>query len=361
VREGRGDGGLEIGFCADPFMASMRLMAELVAEDPASYRNFTRIEPDMFQELLHVVGPTITKNHSWFRRSINPALKLAIALGNLATGDSYRSLMYGFQVAHSTICGIVLDVCQAINSMYAEDVIPTPTEPEQWQAIADQFAAKWQFPHTLGALDGKHVAIRCPKNGGSLYYNYKGYHSIVLLALVDADYKFTWVNIGAQGGCSDAQIWTQSDLKLAIKRGLIGMPDKTPLPGDDKQKGYYIIADNAFAMRTWLIKPFSRRGLEKDERNFNNRLSRARRVVENAFGILANRFRCLFSVMPQRPDTVCSIGLACVFLHNIMRSRYHGDQNIQMDQEDDAYEVIPGAWRDGFNMGQFDVSKGWKY
>jgi hypothetical protein len=152
-------------------------MAELVAEDPASYRNFTRIEPDMFQELLHVVGPRITKNHGWFRRPINPALKLAIALRYLATGDSYRSLMYGFRVAHNTICGIVRDVCEAIVSAYAEDVIQTPTEPEQWQAIADQFAAKWQFPHTLG----KHVAIRCPKNGGSLYYNYKGYHSIVLL------------------------------------------------------------------------------------------------------------------------------------------------------------------------------------
>lgn len=334
------------------------LMAELCAENPAAYRNFVRIDPHMFQELLHVVGPRITKNTTWYRQSIDPGLKLAITLRYLATGDSYHTLMYGFRVAHNTICGIVRDVCEAIVSAYAEDVIQTPTEPEQWQAIAEQFTAKWQFPHTLGALDGKHVAIRCPKNGGSLYYNYKGYHSVVLMALVDADYKFRWVNIGAQGGCSDAQIWNQSELKKAIERGLIGMPTATPLPGDDKPMGYYIIADDAFGMKTWLMKPFSRRCLANDERIFNYRLSRARRVVENAFGILANRFRCLLSVMNQKPDTVHVIVLACVCLHNIMRVRYPGDQNPLMDQEDDDHQVIPGAWRDGVNMDDVQIPRG---
>ena len=42
----------------------------------------------------------------------------------------------------------------------------------------------------MGTLDGKHIAIKCPKNGGSLYYSYKGFRSIVLMKLVDADYKF---------------------------------------------------------------------------------------------------------------------------------------------------------------------------
>ena len=61
--------------------------------------------------------------------------------------------------------------------------------------------------------------------------------------LVGADYPFIWVNIGSQGGCSDAQIWNQRDLKLAIERGLIGMPEATPLPGDDIPIGYYIDND----------------------------------------------------------------------------------------------------------------------
>ena len=70
-----------------------------------------------------------------------------------------------------------------------------PHTPEQWKSVAETFSTKWNFHNTLGAIDGKHIAIRCPPNAGSLYYNYKGFHSIVLLAVVDGDYKFIYVGI----------------------------------------------------------------------------------------------------------------------------------------------------------------------
>ena len=75
--------------------------------------------------------------------------------------------------------------------------------------VAAEFSSRWNFHHTLGAVDGKHVAIRCPMNGGSLYlyFNYKGFHSIILLALVDAKYKFQGVDVGTNGSSSDAQIF----------------------------------------------------------------------------------------------------------------------------------------------------------
>ena len=79
--------------------------------------------------------------------------------------------------------------------------------------MAAEFSSRWNSHHTLGAIDGKHVAIRCPSNGGSLYYNYKGFHSIILFALVDANYKFMWMDVGVNGSSSDAQIFNQLQLR----------------------------------------------------------------------------------------------------------------------------------------------------
>ena len=76
-----------------------------------------------------------------------------------------------------------------------------------------EFRIRWNVPHALGALDGKHVALNKPKNSGALYHNYKGFFSIVMLALVDGQYKFRWVDVGTAGSCSDAQIFTTCHLK----------------------------------------------------------------------------------------------------------------------------------------------------
>ena len=109
-----------------------------------------------------------------------------------------------------------------------------------------EFGSRWNFQHTLGAIEGKHVAIRCPKGAGSTYFNYKRYHSIVLFAMVDADYKFRWVSIGEPGGCSDAQIWNHSELKECIQDGIIGIPSPQPLQGDDRPMPYFLVGDDAF-------------------------------------------------------------------------------------------------------------------
>jgi hypothetical protein len=103
-----------------------------------------------------------------------PGLKLAITRRHVATGDSYRSLMHGFRVAHNTISEIVRDVCEAIIAEYAEEIMQIHTTQVEWQHTADTFGSRWQFHHVLGALDGKHIQIRCPHNGGSMYFNNKG-------------------------------------------------------------------------------------------------------------------------------------------------------------------------------------------
>ena len=322
-----------------------RLMEELQVEDVRAFKNFMRMDPEMFHELLGRMTPRLTKIDTFCRKALSPGLKLSITLRYLASGDSYHSLMYGFRVPHNSISLIVKEVCNAIVDEYADEVIEAPTTEQQWRRTADQFSRRWQFHHCLGAIDGKHIAIQCPRKAGSEFYNYKGFHSIILMALVDADYKFSWVDVGSNGSAGDAQVFNKSELKECLEADTVGVPAPEPLPHDDKCMPFFIVGDDAFALRTWLMKPFSKRELTLAETIFNYRLSRARRIVENAFGILAHRFRCLLTTMRQRPQTVGSIALACVCLHNLIRMRYPAMHYADLDQEDPDHNVVPGAWR----------------
>ena len=107
-----------------------------------------------------------------------------------------------------------------------------------------------------------------------------------------------------------------------------------------------------------MQKPYGHRGLSNDERIFNYRLSRARRVVENAFGILANRFQVLMSTMQHRPSTIRLISTTCLVLHNLMRTRYPRMQNRLLDHEDRNQNMIPGEWRRGRQMRDCQVVQG---
>ncbi len=79
---------------------------------------------------------------------------------------------------------------------------------------------------------------------------------VTLLALVDGDYKFLWVDVDQNGSLSDAQIFNQCELKEAIEDGMIGFPPEDTLPKDDRPMPYFILGDNAFALKTWLMKSF---------------------------------------------------------------------------------------------------------
>ena len=201
---------------------------------------------------------------------------------------------------------------------------------------------QWNFYNCFGALDGKHIMIRPPPNSGSYYYNYKHHFSIVLMALVDASYRFIYVDIGCNGRVSDGGVFKNSTFYNEIEKTLnIPQPSLLPgstinapyvivadeafamttylikpygqaqltkekrifnyrllLPGSTINAPYVIVADEAFAMTTYLIKPYGQAQLTKEKRIFNYRLSRAHRVVENAFGILATRFRIFMTPMP---------------------------------------------------------------
>lgn len=90
---------------------------------------------------------------------------------------------------------IVKEVCNVIITKLQPIYLPEPSN-ETWKNAATGFYERWQFPNGVGSIDGKHVAIKCPPKSGSSYYCYKYKFSIVLLSIVDSDYKFICVDVG---------------------------------------------------------------------------------------------------------------------------------------------------------------------
>ena len=168
----------------------------------------------------------------------------------------------------------------------------------------------------IGALDGKHVKIRQPACSGSKFFNYKHSFSIVLLVLADANYKFLFVDVRSQGRCSDGGIFHESDLKKALDSNAVNIPEPQPLTGRTEPFPFVVLADDAFPLKFNLMKPFPQRNLTREQRIFNYRLSRSRRCIENAFGIMSNRFRVMLNPICLPPAKVDFTVLAAQYAEN---------------------------------------------
>lgn len=116
----------------------------------------------------------------------------------LAQGTTINVTAWMFRIGRSTMQKILVEVCQAIVDILISIYMPT-LDTDTWQKIAKEFETRWNVPHCLGALDGKHFALRKPPNSGSIFFNYKKFFSMVLLAICDAHKRFIWFNVGHYG------------------------------------------------------------------------------------------------------------------------------------------------------------------
>lgn len=239
----------------------------------------------------------------------------------LATGESYTSLAFQFRLGVATISNIIPEVCDAIWNRMGPLYMRAPESAEDWKLISANFWQKWQFPFCLGALDGKHIVMMKPWNSGSLYFNYKGTCSIVLMALVDANLQFIAIDTGSYGRNSDGGIFSRSPLGKRFAQGTFNFPSADHFPGFEHigEVPYVAVGDEAFPLLQNLLRPFPGRALTWDKQVFNYRLSRARRIVENAFGILAARWRVFHSKMAVAPKNTNAVVKAACVLHNMLQ------------------------------------------
>lgn len=251
----------------------------------------------------------------------------------LASGDSIGSLAVGYRIGESTCRAVIYNTCEALWDEVGPIYLKPPSAREM-ENIANDFEEMWNLPHCLGAIDGKHIVIQCPNNSGSVFFNYKKSFSVVLMACCDARYRFTFVDVGIQGSISDSGVFRHTNWGNAIVNETMPTPPPRPLPNsaDLSPMPYFYVGDEAFPLLPNLMRPYPRRNLNTLEHKvFNYRLSRARRVIENTFGIMVSRFRILRSPICCNESNVGKLVQACIVLHNFMMETGNNEFPIDAD------------------------------
>ncbi|KAG5863759.1 hypothetical protein JTB14_030616 [Gonioctena quinquepunctata] len=255
------------------------------------------------------------------RNAISVHERLSATLRFLATGRSYKDLEFTTFMSKQSLSEIIPETCVAIYKVLKNKCLKFPESEQEWLAIAADFERKWQYPHCLGSVDGKHIRIIPPKGGGSYYFNYKKTHSIVLMAVANANCEFIYCDVGTNGRISDGGVLSHTTFYEKLVNNDLQIPKPAGMPNSNEIVEYTFVGDEAFAMRPDLIKPYSSEALNRERRIFNYRLSRARRTIENTFGILASRFRIFHTAINLKMETIDKVVLTCCVLHNFLRQK----------------------------------------
>ena len=136
------------------------------------------------------------------------------------------------------------------------------------------------------------------------------------------------MDVGTNYRVSDGGVFSNIKFGQMLKEQKLHIPKSATLPDCDDMLPYVIVGDDAFPLMNNLMKPYPHRNLTKEQELYNYWLSRSRRVVENAFGILSSRFRVLLSAINLCPNKVSKIVLTCCYLHNYLRKR-NGEAYLQ--------------------------------
>ncbi|XP_050297444.1 uncharacterized protein LOC126736878 [Anthonomus grandis grandis] len=185
----------------------MSLLRELRDNDPGDFKNYLRMESNTFDELLSLMRPYLSKQDTAMRQSIPADERLIATLRFLATGRSYEDLKFTTGISAQALGRIIPETCKALYEVLHKDYLKMPSSEYDWRIVAEGFInSQWQIPNCGGAIDGKHIRIFPPPNTGALYYDYKNFYSIMLMAIVNAEYEFLYVDVGKNGRLSDGGV-----------------------------------------------------------------------------------------------------------------------------------------------------------
>ncbi|XP_061444600.1 uncharacterized protein LOC133366007 [Rhineura floridana] len=267
--------------------------------------------------LFHVaeqLKPHLERQDTVFREAIPLEKRVAIAVWWLSNAESYRQVATLFNVGRSTAGEIVREVCLAIEHYLLARVVTLGS----YHKIMDGFE-KMGFPHCIAAVGSCHIPIIAPMGQAADYINHKGFFSIHLQGATDHTGRFIDVEIGWSGKTHDAFVFMNSALCKAMDAGVF-VPGNPTITLNGVQIPPLVLADAAYPMRTWLMKPYSDH-LDERKMNYNIVFNRCHNVIERAFDRLKKRWRRISERVPVAEENLVSVVSACVVLHNVCESR----------------------------------------
>lgn len=295
-----------------------------------------RMSEETFLYLCAKLRPMMEKIDTNFRLCVPLKKRVAIALWKLATNSEYRSIGHLFGVSRTTVCRCVQEFCRAVCTLLVPEQICFP-DRQKLEDMATYFENRWGLPQCVGAIDGSHIPIIAPRDYHCDFFNRKGWHSIILQGVVDGRGLFWNVYTGMAGSLHDARVLRLSALWELVEHGRLYPANKRNVGGVDM--GFYVLGDSAYPLQSWLLKPFADNGrLTAEQHIYNKKMCRARVVVENAFGRLKGRWRCLMKRNDGDIQLVKSMVLACCALHNICER--HGE-NYQHEWDAPVAAAVP--------------------
>ena len=296
-----------------------------------------------FNTICTELRPFIERDVSRFRQPVCIRTRVAVTLWRLATNIEYRTIAELFGLGRSTVCEIVIDTCDAIAGHLAPRHIYIP-QNESLKEVVDGFEWRWGFPQAAGAIDGTHIPILKPHHSAADYYCRKGYYSLLMQALVDYRGIFMNVYIGWPGKTHDARVFANSSVYADMINDRLFPNWTRQIEGIDVP--LVILGDPAYPLLPWLMKPYLETpSSTQEERAYNYYQSRARMVVENAFGRLKGRWRCLMKRFDCDLTNVPNVVLSCVVLHNMCERAGDSCERewILHEQEATVYSQTPSV------------------
>ena len=166
--------------------------------------------------------------------------------------------------------------------------------------IAIKFQERWNFPNVVGCIDGKDSHIKCLSEAGSLFYNHTQFLSMVFQGVADSESTFVSIEKGAYGKQSDGDTFSAFTCCPFFEDFESTLPKSASFEGSGTEVPFVILGEEAYLLKTYLMKPFVRKDLSSEERVFNYRQSRGRRCVACAFGTLTAKLRFLNKTVIQK-------------------------------------------------------------